>query len=163
MSNIFDKSCKISNLASIEVSSKGTDTVIGALTVIDDFVKIKHVGGTGNIIIGKNVNINSGTVLYSGNGIKIGDNTLIGPNCSITPVEHEFKKKNELIRNQGFRKSELEIIIEEDVWIGSNVVILGGAIIRKGSIIGANSLVNRETEAYTINYGTPLKKIGYRK
>jgi acetyltransferase-like isoleucine patch superfamily enzyme len=43
------------------------------------------------------------------------------------------------------------------------VVILGGAIIRKGSIIGANSLVNRETEAYTINYGTPLKKIGYRK
>ena len=163
MSNIFHKSCIISNLASIEISNRGTNTVIGALTVIDDFVKIKHVGGTGDINIGKNVNINSGTVLYSGNGIKIGDNTLIGPNCSITPVEHEFKKKNELIRNQGFRKSELEIIIEEDVWIGSNVVILGGAIIRKGSIIGANSLVNRETEAYTINYGTPLKKIGYRK
>jgi virginiamycin A acetyltransferase len=163
MSNIFDKSCKISNLASIEVSSKGTDTVIGALTVIDDFVKIKHVGGTGNIIIGKNVNINSGTVLYSGNGIKIGDNTLIGPNCSITSVEHKFIKKNELIRNQGFKKSKPEIIIEEDVWIGSNVVILGGAIIRKGSVIGANSLVNKETESYTINYGTPLKKISYRK
>lgn len=163
MANIFDKKSKISNLASVETSIKGTDTIIGAFSIIDDFVKIKHVGGTGNIIIGKNVYINSGSVLYSGNGIEIGDNTIIGPNCSITPAEHEFSDRNKLIKEQGFRKTKSGIRIEEDVWIGSGVVILAGAIIRKGSVVGANSMVNKETEPYSINYGSPLKKVGYRK
>ena len=163
MTNIFDKNSKISDLASIEISKIGTDTLIGAFSVIDDFVKIKHVGGIGNIVIGKNVYINSGTVLYSGNGIEIGDNTIIGPNCSITPAEHEFRDRNKLIKEQGFRKTKSGIRIEEDVWIGSSVVILAGAIIRKGSVIGANSMVNKETEPFSINYGSPIKKVGYRK
>ena len=163
MANIFNENSKVSNLASIEISSRGTDTVIGAFSAIDDFVKIKHVGGIGNIVIGEYVYINSGTVLYSGNGIEIGDNVLIGPNCSITPVNHEFNNKNTLIREQGFKASKGGIKIEDDVWIGSNVVILDGAIVRKGAVIGENSLVNSEIESNTINYGTPCKKVGYRE
>ncbi len=163
MANIFNENSKVSNLASIEISSRGTDTVIGAFSVIDDFVKIKHVGGIGSIVIGKYVYINSGTVLYSGNGIEIGDNVLIGTNCSIIPVNHEFNDKNKLIKEQGFQASKGGIKIEDDVWIGSNVVILDGAIIRKGSVIGANSLVNSEIEPYSINYGTPCKRVGYRE
>ncbi len=85
MANYFSKTAKISQLSSIEISTRGTDTTIGENTVIDDFVKIKHVGGNGSIFIGNNCFINSCTVLYSGNGILIGNNVLIGPNCSITP------------------------------------------------------------------------------
>ena len=163
MANIFHPYSKISKLASIEVSSRGTDTIVGELSVIDDFVKIKHVGGKGSIRIGKKSYINSGTVLYSGNGIDIGNNVLIGPNCSITPVNHEFKEKSIPIYKQGFKKSKGGIIIEDDVWIGANVVILDGAIIRKGSIVGANSLVNSEIEEYSINYGIPCKMAKYRE
>lgn len=163
MANFFHESCKISDLASIEISTRGTDTIIGAFSVVDDFVKIKHVGGSGNIVVGSYVYINSGTVLYSGNGIEVGDNVLIGPNCSITPANHEFGNKNKPIREQGFKQSKGGIIIEDDVWIGANVVILDGTIIRRGAIIGANSLVNSEIEEYSINYGTPCRKIGYRE
>lgn len=163
MANFFNENSKISNLASIEISTRGTDTIIGAFSVVDDFVKIKHVGGSGNIVIGSYVYINSGTVLYSGNGIEVGDNVLIGPNCSITPANHEFGNKNKPIREQGFKQSKGGIIIEDDVWIGANVVILDGTIIRRGAIIGANSLVNSEIEEYSINYGTPCRKIGYRE
>lgn len=163
MANFFHKDSKVSKLASIEVSNKGTDTSIGAFSVIDDFVKIKHVGGTGAINIGDSVYINSGCVLYSGNGITIGNNVLIGPNCSITPVNHSFKDKSRAIIEQGFAESKGGVIIEDDVWIGSNVVILDGAIIRKGAVIGANSLVNNEIISYSINYGSPSKIIGYRK
>lgn len=163
MANFFHKDSKVSKLASIELSNRGTDTTIGAFSVIDDFVKIKHVGGNGSIFIGNNCFINSCIVLYSGNGILIGNNVLIGPNCSITPVNHEFKDKNKAIIEQGFKESKDGIVIEDDCWIGSNVVILDGFIIRKGAIIGANSLVNSEIEAYSINYGTPCKKVGYRK
>jgi len=163
MANLFHCNCKISKLASIDISNRGTDTIVGELSVIDDFVKIKHVGGEGNIIIGKNSYINSGTVLYSGNGINIGNNVLIGPNCSITPVNHRFKDKDILICKQGFENSRGGIVIEDDVWIGANVVILDGAVIRKGTVIGANSLVNSEIKAYSINYGTPCKIVGYRQ
>lgn len=163
MANFFSEKVKISKLASIEVSSRGTNTTIGDYSEIDDFVKIKHVGGIGSIEIGNNCFINSGCVLYSGNGIKIGDNVLIGPNCSITPVNHEFVLKDKLIIEQGFKPSRGGIMIEDDVWIGANVVILDGAIIKKGSIIGANSLVNSEIEEYSINYGTPCRKIGFRE
>ena len=163
MANVFHPDSKISKLASIEVSSRGTDTIIGELSVIDDFVKIKHVGGEGSIRIGNKSYINTGTVLYSGNGINIGNNVLIGPNCSLTPVNHEFNEKSVPICKQGFKKSKGGIIIEDDVWIGANVVILDGTIIRKGSIIGANSLVNSEIEEYSINYGTPCKIVRYRQ
>jgi len=164
MTNFFNKNSKISKLASIEISKKNTKIIIGAFSVIDDFVKIKCAGGEGgDIIIGKYVYINSGTVLYSGNGIEIGDNTLIGPNCSIIPVNHEFKNKKKLIREQGFQVTKNGVKIENDVWIGANVVILDGAFVRKGSVIGANSLVNSETEAYSISFGSPLRLMGFRK
>lgn len=162
MANFFHIDSKISKLCSIEVSNKGTHTTIGANSIIDDFVKIKHVGGIGNIRIGENVYINSGTVLYSGNGITIGNHVLIGPNCSLVPVNHAFRDKNSLIINQGFEASKGGIIIEDDVWIGANVVILDGAIIRKGAVVGANSLVNSELEAYSISYDSPCKTVGYR-
>jgi acyl-[acyl carrier protein]--UDP-N-acetylglucosamine O-acyltransferase len=46
---------KISRLTDIEESVRGTRIVVGAYSVIDSFVKIKPVGGTGDVIIGSNV------------------------------------------------------------------------------------------------------------
>ena len=54
------------------------------------------------------------------------------------------------------------IIIEDDVWIGAGCVFLDGTIVRKGCVIGAMSLVRGELEAYSINVGNPLKKVGSR-
>ena len=163
MSNFFHESAKIANNVIIEISSRGTDTFIGSETVIDDYVKIKHVGGSGNIIIGNNVFLNSFTIIYSGNGVTIGNNTAIGPNCSIVPINHNYQEKDKLICEQRFAPSKGGIIIEDDVWIGAGVTILDGAHIRKGSVIGAGSLVNSNIEEYSINIGSPCKKIGYRK
>jgi len=153
----------ISKLADIEESIRGTDIIIDDNVHIDSFVKIKPVGGIGNIYIGKNSYINSGSVIYSGNGVKIGENVLIAPNCTIAPVNHQFKKRELLIIQQRFQTSRGGILIEDDVWIGANSVILDGAILRKGCIIGANSLVRSEIEAYSLNFGSPARKVGYRE
>jgi virginiamycin A acetyltransferase len=163
MANIFDESARVSDKASIEVSTRGTNTVLGKNCVVDDFVKIKHVGGSGDIIIGDNVFLNSCTVIYSGNGVKIGSNTAIGPNTSIVPINHKFDDKSKLISEQRFADSKGGVVIEEDVWIGAGVTILDGAFIRKGAVIGAGSLVNKEIEAYSINVGSPCRKVGSRK
>lgn len=162
MSNFIHPSVSIGKYTSIEVSVRGTNTTIGQHSVIDDFVKIKHVGGSGDIEIGEFVYINSGCVLYSGNGIKIGNSVLIGPNCSLVPSNHNFSDHNTLIRLQRFQPSKGGIIIENDVWLGANVIVLDGAIIRKGCVIAANSVVLGETEEYGIYVGSPAKKVKSR-
>lgn len=163
MGNFFHKTVQISKFASIEKSIRGTNTYIGENCFIDDFVKIKHVGGNGDVRIANRVYINSGCVLYSGNGIIIGDDVLIGPNCSITPVNHNFESLHIPIKQQGFSPSKGGVIIEENVWIGAGVTILDGAVIKKGCIIGANSLVNKETVPYGIYFGAPIELVKMRK
>lgn len=162
MANLFHSNVKISNLASIEISTKGTDTVIGENCTIDDFVKIKHVGGNGNIILGNHVYLNSGCVLYSGNGISIGNNVLIGPNCNLVPVNHQYQDTHIAIRLQGFKPSKGGIIIEDNVWLGAGVTVLDGAVIKTGCVVAANSVVSGLLEPYGIYGGNPTKLIRKR-
>lgn len=152
----------ISKFADIEPSLRGTRIVIKKGVMIDSFVKIKPTGGTGDVIIGEDTYINSGCVLYSGNGIKIGQDVLIAANCTLAPVNHEFRSRHQKIKEQRFMDGRGGIIIEDDVWIGANSVILDGAILRQGCVVGANSLVNGELKPYTINFGNPAKMVGVR-
>lgn len=160
---LIANTAKISPLADIEDSVKGSKIIIEEGVVIDAFVKIKPVGGTGDIVIGPNCYINSGTVIYSGNGVKIGANSMIAANCTLAPVNHAFKERNRLIHQQKFQSSRGGIVIEEDVWIGAGAVLLDGAILRRGCVVGALSLVRTELPAYSINVGNPARLIGYRE
>jgi maltose O-acetyltransferase len=51
------------------------------------------------------------------------------------------------------------IRIEEDVWIGSNVVINAGVTIGKGAIIASGSVVTKNILSFTINAGNPCRQI----
>jgi virginiamycin A acetyltransferase len=153
---------RISKLADIEDSVRGTKIVIGDGVVIDSFVRIKPVGGMGDLIVGANTHINSGTVIFTGNGIEIGENVLISPGCVLVPVNHEFKARDKTIIEQRFMPSRGGIKIGDDVWIGANSTILDGTVIGKGVVIGANSLVKGEFEEYCVYAGNPLKQIGRR-
>ena len=57
----------ISRFADIEDSVRGTRITIGPRCMIDSFVKLKCAGGMGDVTIGENNHINSGTVLFTGN------------------------------------------------------------------------------------------------
>lgn len=160
---IISPTAKISKLADIEDSVRGTSIVIEDEVVIDSFVRIKPVGGSGDIRIGRNSFINSGTVIFSGNGVDIGEWVLIAPHCTIAPVNHCYKKRDTTIRHQGFLSSKGGVRIERDVWIGANSVLLDGAYLREGCVIGAGSVVGEEVAPYSINVGNPLRCIGYRE
>ena len=160
---VISEKAYVSKLADIEESVRGTDIIIDEGVRIDSFVKIKPAGGSGDVHIGRNSHINSCTVIYSGNGVLIGEDVLIAANCTLAPVNHRYASKDIKIKEQRFLPSKGGIIIEDDVWIGANCVLLDGAIIRKGCVVGANSLVNCELESYSINYGSPTRRIGYRK
>lgn len=153
----------VSPMADIEDSQRGTRFVLGADSRIDSFVKVKPAGGTGDIVVGRRVMINAGCVLYSGNGIRIGDDVAIAANCTFAPVNHAFAERGRLIREQSFGASKGGIIVEDDVWIGAGCVLLDGTILRRGAVIGAMSLVRGEVPEYAIRAGNPLQHLGWRE
>jgi len=117
---------------------------------------------TNRISMGKNVGINLNTYINGVGEIEIGDNVVMGTSITITSGSHPIdNKKIPIFYRQVIPK---KIIIEEDVWIGSNVCILPGVKIKKGTVIGANSLIkaNTQLEEYSIYAGSPVKKIRNR-
>ncbi len=158
----LDPTATISPLADIERSVRGTLIEIGARTLVDSFVKIKPAGGSGEVVIGADCALNSGTVIYTGNGVRIGDGVLIAANCTLAPTNHEFSDTTRRIRDQGFQPSRGGIVIEDDVWLGAGVVVLDGAHIGKGCVIAAGSVVRGALEPYSIYAGVPAKRIGPR-
>lgn len=85
----------------------------------------------------------------------------MGPDVVIMTTAHAFENSEIPIRLQGALPIN-PIIIEDDVWIGTRVVILPGVKIGKGSVIGANSLVTKDVEPYSIMGGIPAKYIRKR-
>ena len=117
---------------------------------------------TKKISLGNNVGIGPNAYICGVGEIDIGDNVITGPCVTITSGEHPTKGRDVPIFFRQVIPSK--VIIEEDVWIGSNVSILHGVTIKKGSVVAANSLVlaNMELEEYSIYAGIPAKKIGTR-
>ena len=124
---IADPNASISAWADIEQSARGTKIVVASGAHIDSFVKFKCAGGSGDVHIGRNTYVNSGSVIYTGNGITIGDHVLIAANCTLAPVNHEFRQRDKLIVQQRFRPTKGGIVIEDDVWLGAGTVVLDGA------------------------------------
>lgn len=153
---------RISPLADIEDSTRGTLIEIGDRVAIDSFVKIKPAGGSGGLRISADTTINSGCVLYTGNGLVIGRRCAIAANCTFAPVNHEIADRGRPITSQGFMPSRGGIFIEDDVWIGANVVVLDGAVLRHGCVIGAGSVVRGEIPPFAVCVGAPARVIRYR-
>ena len=154
---------RVSPMADIEDSVRGTKIVVGDGAVIDAFVKIKPAGGSGDVVIGARSVINSGCVIYSGHGVSIGEDVLIAANCTLAATNHEFRDKDRRIRDQGFMPSRGGIVIEDDVWIGAGAVLLDGAVLRRGCVVGAGSVVTGEMPAFSISRGAPAKVVGWRE
>ena len=59
-------------------------------------------------------------------------------------------------------KNSFAVSIGNNVWIGNNVVITSGVDVGDGAVIGAGSVVTKNLEPFSINVGTPTKKVKYR-
>jgi maltose O-acetyltransferase len=81
--------------------------------------------------------INHNVTILDGATVTVGKNVFIGPGTVIATTSHHMDVEQ---RAKGICRS-LPITIGDDVWIGANVTIIGGANIEAGRVIGANSLV----------------------
>jgi acetyltransferase-like isoleucine patch superfamily enzyme len=88
--------------------------------------------------------------------------TVIGPDCMIISNSHQktVGLPQFLSGISHINDKSSDIIINEDVWIGAKVIIMPGAEIGRGSIIGAGTLVNHFVPPYSVVVGSPAKIIG---
>lgn len=108
------------------------------------------------IVLGKNVGI-SGGLIVAASKIEIGDNVLIGANCSIFdndvhPADPKERRRYDNIPTR-------PVIIEDNVFIGANSFLLKGITVGRNSIIGANSVVISSIPANSIAIGNPCKVV----
>jgi len=102
------------------------------------------------LVIGDNCGF-SGTVIGAFKNIRIGNNVKCGANTLITDSDWHL---------DDFRSGEcLDINIEDNVWLGINVVVLKGVTIGENSLIGANSVVTKNIPKNVIAAGNPCKVI----
>jgi acetyltransferase-like isoleucine patch superfamily enzyme len=131
--------------------SCGDNVFIGAYTFltylencdIGDHVSIREfcdIGALGGLSIGSNVSIASGTVILT--------------------TEHDYRQTAALIRDAPTQLKPT--IIEEDVWIGSQVGITAGVTIGRGSVIGIGAVVTKSILPYSVAVGVPARVIDQR-
>ena len=134
---ILGDNCQTGHNVMIREKTKiGRNSLIGTNAIID-----------GNVDIGENVSIQTG--VYIPLFCKIGNNVFMGPYSKLTNDKYMMRKKYDLIGPT----------LEDEVSLGANSVILPGVKLKKGTIVGAGSIVTRDTEEYDVVVGNPAKKI----
>lgn len=153
-------------------------------TTEDDFEKRDAILKELDIKLGKNVYLQGPIYLDYGCFISIGDNSyanfnltvldtcpvtigknvFIGTGVSIVTPLHPLRyQERNLYQKQNGQVTDDEygkpIVIEDNCWIASNVIIVGGVTIGEGSVIGAGSVVTRSIPKNSLAVGNPCKVI----
>ncbi|MCH8564898.1 acetyltransferase [Nesterenkonia sp. LB17] len=141
---------------------------------------------SGEVAVGRNVRVGSGTVIRSLHGLSIEDGVAIGRNCTIE-VAGRIGYKTVIAANVGIvgrndhaldelgtaivdatwvgdreKTSSDEVNIGVDVWIGYGAVLLSGIAVGDGAVIAAGSVVTRDVGSFEIVGGNPAQTIGHR-
>jgi acetyltransferase-like isoleucine patch superfamily enzyme len=116
-----------------------------------------------NIYLGLNSRINQYCCVWASENSKIilGDNVLMGPGVKIFSSNYTTTDVEVPMILQPY--VEKDIVIGNDVWLGSNSVIVAGVKIGDGSIVAAGSVVTKDIPEYMIAGGVPAKPIKSRK
>ncbi|MGL5932166.1 MAG: CatB-related O-acetyltransferase [Cetobacterium sp.] len=115
-----------------------------------------------NCIIGDYTYIGPRTIITKS---KIARYVSIGSDVKIGLGEHitdRVSLNTFFYKNPYDELTKGECIIEDDVWIGTNVVILRNVKIGRGAVIGAGAVVTKDVEPYSIVVGVPAKFLKYR-
>jgi acetyltransferase-like isoleucine patch superfamily enzyme len=115
-----------------------------------------------SIVIGNNVFIGRGCEFNIRQGIKIGDDCLIASGCKFIDHDHDLVSSDEPMRKLG-GGIEKSINIENNAWLGTNVLVLKGVTIGKGAVIGAGAVVTKSIPPNEIWSGVPASKKRDRK
>ena len=113
-----------------------------------------------NLVLGDNVSIHQMCYIDAEGGVEIGNNVSIAHRTTILSSNHGFQREDIPIKYQDMNLAKT--VINDNVWIGCGCVVLAGVEIESGTVIGANSTVNKSIPRDSIAVGSPAKRIKSR-
>lgn len=117
------------------------------------------------ITIGDDVYIGPGACFTTSNTtLTIGSKVMFGPNVTIIGGDHNSSTVGKFMYDVHDKKpgDDLPVVIEDDVWIGCNVVILKGVTVGRGSIVAAGAVITKNIPPYSVAGGVPARIIKQR-
>jgi len=133
----------------------GANTYVmhGAVLHVYNFRGIPNAG----IRIGSDSLIGEYTVIRGQGGVTIGNRVYTSPMTQLIAVNHVFDDPEQPFIDQGITAEG--IIVEDDVWLGANVVVTDGVHIGKGAVVAAGAVVTKDVPAHTVVAGVPARVI----
>lgn len=126
---------------------------LGRYSVVEDFSCLNNA--VGDLIIGDYTRVGLGNTIIG--PVRIGNHVNLAQNVTVTGLNHNYQNAEKPIDEQGV--STQEVIIEDDVWVGTNAVILPGVTLGRHCVVAAGSVVSRSVPPYSICAGCPAKVI----
>jgi acetyltransferase-like isoleucine patch superfamily enzyme len=115
------------------------------------------ITGGDAVEIGSDVSIAAFVHIWGEGGVRIGNQVMIGAGTCITSRGHDYNAP------RMWTSAVLKpVVIGDDVWIGTNCVILPGVTVGNGAVIGAGAVVTRDVESRAIVAGVPARVIKFR-
>lgn len=152
------RNCKTGRMVTVKGNLKVNAK--GKITIGDNCKIWSHLGITqlsagprAIIEIGKNTFINTGTIITARHLIKIGDNCQIAN--QVIMMDNDFHG----VDNRDATPIKESIIIENNVWLATRVMVLKGVTIGEGSVIAAGAVVTKDIPPYSLAGGVPAKII----
>ena len=139
---------------------------VGALTAGRGLAMAPSVSlrNAARISMGTEVHVGERCALWAGEShgrIVLGDHALLGPEVLITTSTYGLQWGTGVpMMHQ--EKAELDVVVGDDVWLGAKVVVLPGARIGDGAVVGAGSVVTKDLPAGCIAAGTPARVVAWR-
>ena len=130
---------------------------IGAHTLLEPNVWIT-APGRARVSIGKGTFLNMGVMIAAEQLVEIGDHCMLANGCFVSDASHRYDDRERPITWQGFQ-SKGPTRIGDNCWLGIGVVVTSGVTIGERCVIGANSVVTKDIEPFSVAAGAPAKVI----
>jgi acetyltransferase-like isoleucine patch superfamily enzyme len=117
------------------------------------------IGGPGRVTFGQSCQVNEYAFIQEA---EIGNFVMIAPNVAILASTHNHDRTDIPMIFQG-ETTDRKVFIEDDVWLGRNVLVMPGVRIGKGSIVAAGAVVTGDVPQYKVVGGVPARIISDRK
>ena len=119
------------------------------------FSRHVHLISPHKIELGSHVFINRNATLDGRKGLDVRDNVDIGEFSSIWSLQHDYNDENHATVGG-------KTVIEDHSWIAPHSIVLPGITIRRGTVVGTQSVVTKDTPPMSVVAGIPAKKIADR-
>ncbi|MCG9546138.1 acyltransferase [Vibrio sp. Isolate33] len=114
--------------------------------------------------IGNNVDIGWQSTIAVGKRVIISDNVRIAGGAFLFGYSGHPLDAKRRAQGEGDDPQQIgDIILEQDVWLGTNVTVKGGVTIGEGAVVAAGSVVTKSIPAFAIAAGNPARVVGQIK